>query len=86
MGETRENGPVFMLNSVAPEDPAAKAYTCSLYGVPALLKRDGSFVKLGNPDDVLTHCLALLDEGSPTRFSDGVSRKIQTLLRNWKAA
>lgn len=86
MGETRDNGPVFMLNSVAPEDPAIKAYTCNLYGVPALLKRDGSFVKLGNPDDVLTHCLALLDEGSPNRFSDGVSRKIQTLLRNWKTA
>lgn len=48
------------------------------------MKRDGSFTKLGNPDDILTHCLALLDEGTPTRFSDGIRRKIQTLSRNWK--
>jgi hypothetical protein len=79
-----QNGPVFMINGVTPEDPAIKAYTCNLYGIPALMKRDGSFTKLENPDEVLTHCLSLLDEGIPTRFSDGIRRKLQTLLRNWK--
>jgi hypothetical protein len=84
IGEAQENGPVFMVNSVAPDDPAIKAYTCNQYGIPALLKGDGSYLKLGNPDDILTYCLSLLDEGNPTWFLDGATRKVRTLVRNWK--
>jgi len=85
-GENFEKGPVFMMNSISPDDPAIKAYVCNTYGTPALLNRDGSFAPLGNRDHVLTHCLTLLDEGVPTRFSDGIKRKLQTLLQNWQAS
>lgn len=83
-GETVEHGPAFMINSLSQDDQAIKAYLCNSFGVPALLKRDGSYFQLGNPENVLIHCLTLLDEGVSTRFSDGIRRKLQTLLRNWK--
>jgi len=83
--ENREKGPVVMINSVTPDDPSLKAYLCNLQGVPALLRRDGSYTQLGNPDDVLTYCLTLIDEGVPTRFSDGIRRKLRRVLRNWKS-
>jgi hypothetical protein len=83
-GETIENEPVFMINALTPEDQSVKAYLSNSFGVPALLKRDGSYSQLGNPEDVLIHCLTLLDEGVSTRFADGIRRKLQTLLRNWK--
>jgi hypothetical protein len=83
-GETCEKGPVFMINTSTPDDPVVKAYLCNLYGTPALLNRDGSCTKLGGPDNVLAHCLSLLDVGVSTRFSDGVRRKLQTLSKNWK--
>lgn len=83
-GENLDKGSVFMINSTSPDDPAIKSYLCNVSGIPAILKRDGSFFKLGNPDHVLSHCLSLLGEGVPTRFSDGIRRKMQTLLRNWK--
>jgi hypothetical protein len=83
--DSREKGSVFMINSVTSDDPAVKAYLTNLLGVPALLRRDGSFTQLGNPDDVLTHSLTVLDEGVATRFSDGIRRKLQNVLRNWKA-
>jgi hypothetical protein len=83
--DNREKGPVFMINAVAPEDSSVKTYLTNLHGTPALLRRDGTFIQLGNPDDVLSYSLSVLDEGTATRFSDGIRRKLQTVLRNWKA-
>lgn len=82
--DVRETGPVFMINTVNPEDPSVKTYLSNLHGIPALLMRDGSFTQLGHPDDVITHSLSVLDEGIPTRFSDGIKRKLKTVSRNWK--
>ena len=85
MSVIRKDGASLILNSVGPGETASKSYPHGLYEVPAVLKMDGSFVDLRNPDDVLRHCLALLAEGTPTIFSEGVSRKIQTMARNWKS-
>lgn len=84
--DNRDSGPVFMMNSVTSDDPSVKTYLANLHGVPAILRRDGTFTQLGNPDDVLTYSLSVLDEGVATRFSDGIRRKLQTVLRNWKAS
>lgn len=81
--DIEEKGPLVMINLVTSEDPAINAYICNFYGIPALLNRDGSFTKLGSPDELLTHCITLLDEGTSTRFSDGIRRKLQKVLRIW---
>jgi hypothetical protein len=81
--ENEEKGPLVMINLVTPEDPSTTSYTCNFCGIPALLNRDGSFTKLGSPDELLTHCITLLDEGCSTRFSDGIRRKLQKVLVIW---
>ena len=79
-----EKGPVFMINAVAPEDSLIKTYLTNLHGTPAMLRRDGSYIQFGNPDDILSYSLTVLDEGIATRVSDGIKRKLQTVSRNWK--
>jgi hypothetical protein len=81
--ENEEKGPLLMINLITPEDASITAYICNFYGIPALLNRDGSLIKLGSPDELLTHCTTLLDEGSSTRFSDGIKRKLHKVLLNW---
>jgi len=81
--DNEENGPLIMINLVATDDPSIKAYICNFYGVPALWNRDGSYTKLGRPDELLTHCISLLDGGISTRFSDGIRRKLQKVHRTW---
>lgn len=48
-----------MVNVVAPEDPSIKAYSCGFHRIRPLVKKDGSFVKLGSAGELFTHCLAL---------------------------
>ncbi|KAG0648690.1 Conidial pigment biosynthesis cluster H [Hyphodiscus hymeniophilus] len=81
--ETEENGPLVMINLVASEDPSINAYICNFYGTPALVNKDGSFTRLGSPDELLTCCITLLDDGTSTRFSDGIKRKLQKVLQTW---
>ena len=81
--EAEEKGPLVMINLVTSQDPSVNAYICNFYGIPALLNRDGSFTKLGSPDELLRHCVSLLDEGTSTRFSDGIRRKLQKVLVIW---
>jgi hypothetical protein len=83
--ENEEKGPLVMINLLTPEESAINSYISNFYGVPALLNRDGSIAKLGSPDELLTHCLTLLEEGSSTRFSDGIKRKLQKVLMIWNA-
>ncbi|KAG9246024.1 hypothetical protein BJ878DRAFT_317681 [Calycina marina] len=40
--------------------------------------------RLGSPYDVVLRCIALLDAGGSSPFSDGIKRKLQTLSKNWE--
>ena len=81
--DTEEKGPLVMINLVTSEDPSINAYICNFYGIPALLNIDGSLTKLGSPNELVTHCITLLDKGTSTRFSDGIKRKLQKVLQRW---
>ena len=76
--EHREQGPLVALDNISPEEPAAKAFLNAGYGSASI----GG--KVLDPEGVVLYCGELLGEGAPTRFSDGVRRKLKSFLDNWR--
>jgi len=80
-----DNEKVELLNSDTCNDLAIKEYlsesSCTLYTGT----RGGDCAKPGLPEEILLHCVSLLEDGVSSRFSDGIKRKLQTVLKIWKA-
>ncbi|KAH9209946.1 hypothetical protein DL95DRAFT_19367 [Leptodontidium sp. 2 PMI_412] len=76
-----EKGPMFAIDAVMPDDRSVISYLWNGEGVPVLTKGDRHVDLL--PDDVLNHCISLLEQGVASRVSDGIKRKLQALSRNW---
>lgn len=77
-----ETGRMFAIDVVTPEHPSVDPYLWDGDGIPVLTKPDG-YTDLHRPDEVLSHCIALLDTGVALRISDGIKRKLLTLYKNW---
>ncbi len=76
-----ERGPMFAIDAVMPDDRSVVSYLWNGEGVPVLTKGDRHVELL--PDDVLKHCISLLEQGVALRVSDGIKRKLQELSRKW---
>ncbi|KAG4442998.1 hypothetical protein IFR05_001529 [Cadophora sp. M221] len=79
-----EKGPMFAIDAVMPDDRSVISYLWNGEGVPVLTKGDRHVELL--PDEVLNHCISLLEQGVALRVSDGIKRKLQALSRNWSTA
>ncbi|PQE26564.1 transcription factor cmr1 protein [Rutstroemia sp. NJR-2017a BBW] len=77
-----EKSSIFPIDAVTPDDPSVRSYLWSGAGVPVLSRGDG-YVELHKPDDVLNHCISLLETGVTLRMLDGIRRKLQTFSRSW---
>jgi hypothetical protein len=77
-----EKGQVFAIDAVTPEHPSVASYLWGGDGIPVLTK-PGGYTQVHRPDEVLNHCIALLDTGVALRISDGIKRKLQTVYKNW---
>ncbi|KAI9643629.1 hypothetical protein NHQ30_008251 [Ciborinia camelliae] len=77
-----EKGPLFPIDAVSPDHPSVKSYLWNGEGVPVLSKGDG-YVELQNPNDVMNHCISLLDFGVTLPVSDGIRRKLLAFSKNW---
>ncbi|KAH7374165.1 hypothetical protein BKA64DRAFT_688802 [Cadophora sp. MPI-SDFR-AT-0126] len=78
-----EKGEPFAIDSVMPDDPAIVSYLWSGEGIPVLTNEEGRHFKL-SPEEILNHCIELLDQGVALRVSNGIKRKLQELARNWR--
>jgi hypothetical protein len=74
-------GPSFALDALPPDHPLIVRYLTKREGLPTLTKRDGSQVPMDRASTVLSHCIDMIDEGLPTRFSDGIRGKLERLAR-----
>jgi len=77
------SGPPVAIDALTPEHPSVAKFLWNGEGVPMLTKRDGSLTGLEDPLGVLAHCIEVLDEGVAQRLSDGIKRKLQSLLISW---
>ncbi|CZT53274.1 related to transcription factor Pig1p [Rhynchosporium secalis] len=81
--QRKEKGPMFAIDAVMPDDRSVVSYLWNGEGVPVLTKGDRLVELL--PDEVLSYCIMLLEQGVALRICDGIKRKIQTLSRNWSS-
>ncbi|CAD6455119.1 0fd24a5c-df01-40a9-8c3e-a138a5a3fed6 [Sclerotinia trifoliorum] len=77
-----DKGPIFPIDAVAPDHPSVKSYLWNAEGTPVLSKADG-YVELNRPNDVMNHCISLLDFGVTLPMPDGIRRKLVALSSNW---
>jgi len=82
-GDSYEKERVRGLNSETSNELAIRAYLNDNYRVASLAMIDGECAS-GLPEDIILHCISLLEDGVPSRFSDGIKRKLHTILKNWK--
>ncbi|KAK2624558.1 hypothetical protein QTJ16_005751 [Diplocarpon rosae] len=81
-----EKGPLFMIDAVMPDDRAVVSYLWNGEGVPVLTSTRGEGNLEIRPEQVLGHCVALLEQGVASRVSDGIKRKLLELSRTWVTA
>lgn len=74
-------GSTFAIDALPAEHPLVVRYLSKREGVPTLTKRDGIPVPMDNAFGVLSHCVDVIDEGVPTRFSDGIRGKLDRLAQ-----
>jgi len=75
----------FAIDALPPDHPIVMRYLNQREGTPALTKRDGSFLQLGNPFAVLFHCVDVIGDGVATRFTDGIRSKLERLAKGTTA-
>ncbi|KAI9863913.1 MAG: hypothetical protein M1813_003565 [Trichoglossum hirsutum] len=79
-----DGGPTFAIDNLPLEHHSINQYLGNRgSGVPMLTKRDGSLVSFDNPNNILLHCADILEEGVPTRFSEGIRNKLKRLVDGW---
>ncbi len=75
-------GQTFPINMVMEDDPMLISFLGSGEGRPVIRRGERDYRLL--PDEVLSHCVALINEqGQALRVSEGIKRKLQTLAVNW---
>jgi len=74
-------GPSFAIDALPADHPLIVRYLTKREGVPCVTKRDGSQMPIDHGFRVLQHCVEVIDEGTATRFSDGVRSKLERLAR-----
>ncbi|KAI0164434.1 hypothetical protein GGR52DRAFT_123362 [Hypoxylon sp. FL1284] len=70
------------IDRVTPEDPLISDFIWRGKGVPSLTFQ-GYSSGLNAPSDVLDYALELLEGGLPSRFRDGIIRKLKNLAASW---
>lgn len=69
------------VDALPADHPLLLTYLKKREGAAVLTARDGSFVPLDNAFTVVSHCVDVLDEGIPTRLSEGIRGKLERLAR-----
>ncbi|KAA8566494.1 hypothetical protein EYC84_009054 [Monilinia fructicola] len=77
-----DKGAIFPIDAVAPDHPSVKSYLWNGEGIPVLSKGEG-YVELQKPDDVMHHCISLLESGVTLPVCDGTRRKLLAFSKNW---
>ncbi|KAF2001048.1 transcription factor Bmr1 [Amniculicola lignicola CBS 123094] len=80
-GHFQPSGVNFAIDNLPAEHPVIARYLTRREGIPTLTKRDGSSIQITNAFHTLEHCVEVLDEGTATRFSDGIRSKLEKLSR-----
>ena len=81
---TPEMDKPFAIDALGPEDASIAQYLRYKEGVPMLSRRDGTLVGMHVPNHVLQHCISILDGDLAMRATEGIMRKLQSLLDRWK--
>ncbi|TKA82462.1 hypothetical protein B0A49_00062 [Cryomyces minteri] len=76
----------FAIDGLMPEDTSIVRYLRYKEGVPMLSKRDGTMVSLTASQDVLGHCLDVLNEEESTmRMTEGIEARLARMFERWRA-
>jgi hypothetical protein len=81
---TAEMDKPFAIDALRPGHSSIEQYLRFKEGVPMLSKRDGSLVAMNAPNNILQHCISILESDLSTRATEGISRKLQSLLERWR--
>ena len=73
----------FAIDTVEPEHPSIQQYLRYKEGVPMLSRKDGQLVEMKIPSNILQHCISILEEDLSMRATEGIMRKLQSLLDRW---
>ncbi len=76
----------FAIDALGPDHPSIEQYLRYKEGVPMLSSSDGTLVGMSNPNNVLQHCISILEDDLSTRATEGIMRKLQSLLDRWKTS
>ena len=75
----------FAIDGLKPEHTSIVRYLRYQEGVPMLSKRDGGLVSLEVPENMLRHCLEVLNEEEATmRLTGGIKSRIERLIERVK--
>jgi hypothetical protein len=80
---TTEMDKPFAIDALGPEQTCIEQYLRYKDGVPMLSKRDGTLVSMSVPKNILQHCISILEEDPSTRATEGITRKLKSLLERW---
>lgn len=83
LSATKGSGP-FAIDDLPPEHPSIVRYLKYREGLPMFSKPDGSMVSLEVPEQVLRHCIDLIEEDSTMRFTAGIQSKLVRLAERWR--
>lgn len=82
-GQSADADRPFAIDALTPEDPAITRYLKYQEGIPMLSKADGSMLPMDVPNNILKHCIDMLEEDSTMRLTDGIKRKLRIFLTAW---
>lgn len=74
----------FAIDNVEPGHRSIQKYLRYKEGVPMLSRRDGQLVEMNVPTNILQHCITILEEDLSMRVTEGITRKLQSLLDRWR--
>jgi hypothetical protein len=74
----------FAIDALGPEHPSIEHYLRYKEGAPMLSNRDGTLVRMSSPNKVLQHCISILEDDQSMRATEGIMRKLQSLLDRWR--
>ena len=74
----------FTVDTVLAGDEAMTRYIKSGKGTPMLTRRDNVKVPMDEPNNILQHCIEVLEDDSSMRLADGIKRKLKVFQDAWK--
>jgi hypothetical protein len=84
LDNTTEMDKPFAIDTIDPEHPSLQQYLRYKEGVPMLSRRDGQLVEMNVPNNILQHCISILEEDLSMKVTEGIMRKLQSLLDRWR--